>query len=73
MTQTGVQEGKIKWYNEIKQYGFITPASGGKDVFVHSSQLTISGLSTLVEGQKVTYELQEDRGKIIAVNIKIVN
>ena len=64
--------GTVKWFNEQKGYGFITPDAGGKDVFVHISAVERSGLRGLAEGQKVSYELQTDRrtGKEGATNLK---
>src|SRR5262249_36692542 len=55
--------GTVKWFNPIKGYGFIQPAGGGKDVFVHITALDRAGLSTLNEGQQVEYEIIFDRGK----------
>jgi len=63
--------GTVKWFNNTKGYGFIQPADGGKDVFVHISALEKSGLATLNEGQKVSYELATQRGKTSAVNLKV--
>src|SRR3977135_2298931 len=60
----------VKWFNPAKGFGFIQPDSGGKDVFVHISAVERAGLSTLNEGQKITYEVQQDRGKDAAVNLK---
>lgn len=51
--------GTVKWFNPTKGYGFIEPEDGGKDAFVHISAVERAGLSTLNEGQKVSYELQE--------------
>ena len=48
--------GTVKWFNESKGYGFISPADGSKDVFVHHSAINGSGFKTLAEGQKVEYE-----------------
>jgi CspA family cold shock protein len=64
--------GTVKWYNDIKGYGFIQPENGGKDVFVHASALERAGLRGLREGQKVTFEMQADRrtGKESAVNLQ---
>ena len=63
--------GTVKWFNETKGYGFIQPDDGGKDAFVHISAVERSGLSTLNEGQKVSYELQTGRdGKQSAANLK---
>lgn len=64
--------GTVKWFNPTKGYGFINPESGGKDVFVHISALQAAGLRTLEEGQKVSFEISNDRGKDAAVNIKLV-
>jgi CspA family cold shock protein len=62
--------GTVKWFNATKGYGFIQPDSGGKDVFVHISAVERSGLNGLREGQKITYEIEQDRGKEAAVNLK---
>ena len=62
--------GTVKFFNSTKGYGFITPDDGGKDAFVHISAVERSGMSTLNEGQKVTYELQTGRdGKVSAGNL----
>jgi CspA family cold shock protein len=63
--------GSVKWFNPTKGYGFIQPQDGGKDVFVHISAVERHGLGTLNEGQQVEYELEEDRGKTSAVNLKV--
>ena len=62
--------GTVKWFNGQKGFGFIVPDEGGKDVFVHISAVEKSGLRSLNEGQKVSYDLEESRGKIAAVNIQ---
>lgn len=64
--------GKVKWYNAQKGYGFIAPDEGGKDVFVHATALEAAGIRSLNDDQAVSYELQEDRGKTSAGNLKIV-
>ncbi len=61
--------GTVKWFNQTKGYGFIQPEDGGNDVFVHISAVERSGLKGLNEGQKVNYELQEDKGKTSATNL----
>ena len=61
--------GTVKWFNPTKGYGFIQPQDGGKDVFVHISAVERAGMSTLKEGQKVSYEIQRDRGKEAATNL----
>jgi cold shock protein len=64
--------GTVKWFNPSKGFGFIQPGGGAADVFVHISAVERSGLSTLNEGQKVSFEEERDpkRGKTSAVNIK---
>jgi CspA family cold shock protein len=66
-------DGTVKWFNTAKGFGFIQPDSGGADVFVHISAVERAGLSTLNDGQKVSYEVERDpkRGKTSAVNIKV--
>ncbi len=51
--------GTVKWFNESKGFGFITPEDGGKDVFVHFSAIQGSGFRTLAEGQKVSFEVED--------------
>jgi len=63
--------GNVKWFNPTKGYGFIQPSSGGRDVFVHISAVERVGLSSLNEGQTVEYEIESNRGKESAVNLKI--
>ena len=65
--------GTVKWFNTNKGYGFIEPDDGGKDVFIHISAVEKSGLKTLLENQKVTFEVNQDKGRSSAANIKIVN
>ena len=62
--------GKIKWFNPAKGYGFIEQESGGKDVFVHINALEASGIDTLAEGEAISFEIGENRGKDTAINIK---
>ena len=62
--------GTVKWFNSTKGYGFIQPEDGGQDVFVHVSAVEKAGLRGLNEGQKVSYEMQKERGKTAAVNLK---
>lgn len=62
--------GTVKWYNETKGYGFIAPEDGGKDVFVHATAVQSSGLQSLNEGQKVSYEVEMNRGKEAATNLQ---
>ena len=62
--------GKIKWFNPTKGYGFIENDAGGKDVFLHISALEEAGIDTLQEGEAVSFEIGENRGKETATNIK---
>ena len=64
--------GTVKFYNSTKGFGFIAPADGGKDAFVHATALERAGISGLGEGQKVTYDLENGRdGKASAVNLQL--
>ena len=66
--------GTVKWFNTNKGFGFIEPEDGGKDAFVHISAVERAGLSTLNEGQKVSYEVQPGRdGKSSAENLSILD
>ena len=64
--------GTVKWFNATKGFGFIQPDDGGQDAFVHISAVERSGLSELVEGQKVSYDLERDKrsGKMSASNLQ---
>ena len=63
--------GTVKWFNSQKGYGFIQPAGGGgRDVFVHISAVERAGLSSLNEGQQIEFEIEENRGKSSAVNLR---
>lgn len=62
--------GTVKFFNQTKGFGFITPDDGSKDVFVHVSDVERSGLSTLSDGQKVEFEVQPEARGPKAVNIK---
>ena len=64
-------KGTVKWYNSQKGYGFIQPETGGKDVFVHATALEAAGLRSLNDGQAVTFEMKEDRGRTSAVALKL--
>ncbi len=65
-----MSNGTVKWFNATKGFGFIQPEDGGKDVFVHISAVERAGLRSLNEGQRVEYELQNERGRTAAVNLK---
>ena len=64
--------GTVKWFNSTKGFGFIQPEGGGADVFVHISAVERAGLNGLVDGQRVSYDLENDprKGKTSAVNLK---
>lgn len=63
-------KGTIKWFNPTKGYGFIEPQSGGKDVFVHITEANKAGFDELKEGDRLEFEVKEDRGRAAAVNLK---
>ncbi|HLW93079.1 MAG TPA: cold-shock protein [Roseiarcus sp.] len=67
-------KGTVKWFNATKGFGFIQPEDGSKDVFVHVSAVERAGLTGLAEGQKVTYEIEQDRrtGKSSAGQLRAV-
>jgi CspA family cold shock protein len=62
--------GTVKWFNATKGYGFITPDDGGKDVFVHVTAVEQSGIGSLAEGQRINYQVIEDRRGLKAVDLK---
>lgn len=64
--------GTVKWFNSRKGYGFIQPENGGKDVFVHITKLEEKGLRKLYEGQRVSYEIYDDRGRTAVGAIEIL-
>ncbi|WP_227731922.1 transcription antiterminator/RNA stability regulator CspE [Yersinia proxima] len=61
--------GQVKWFNEAKGFGFITPHDGGKDVFVHFSAIATDGFKTLAEGQRVEYTIQDSPRGPAAANV----
>ncbi len=64
--------GTVKWFNPTKGFGFIQPEQGGADVFVHISALQQAGLSTLNDGQRVSYELTTEKGKTSATKLQLL-
>ena len=62
--------GTVKWFNNQMGFGFIQPETGGSDVFVHISAVERAGMSTLNEGQRNTYYVENERGKNSAANLK---
>ena len=67
-----MKQGTVKWFNCKKGYGFIEAEGESKDVFVHITQLEKIGLRRLNDGQRVGYDLYDDRGRIAAGNIKLL-
>jgi cold shock protein len=68
-----MSQGTVKWFNVQKGYGFIQPDDGSKDVFVHISAVERAGMQDLSEGQKIAYDIVEDRrtGKSSAGNLRV--
>ena len=64
--------GTVKWFNATKGFGFIQPEGGSKDVFVHISAVQQAGMQTLAEGQRVSFDVVNERGKQAAANLKAV-
>ena len=67
-----MRQGKVKWFNSTKGFGFIEPQDGGSDIFVHISAVEAAGLNDLREEAIVSFEVEDNRGKQAAINIKIV-
>jgi CspA family cold shock protein len=62
--------GVVKWFNNAKGYGFVTPDQGEQDIFIHFSAISMEGYKTLKEGQKVEFELQEGPKGLHAANLQ---
>ena len=65
------QQGKVKWFDNTKGYGFITPSDGGKDLFVHMSSIMMEGFKTLTEEQSVTFQVESGDKGPVATNVMI--
>jgi len=65
----GKQIGAVKWFNSEKGFGFIAPATGGEDLFVHQSEISSAGFRSLMEGEEVEFKVAEERGKSKAVEV----
>jgi len=68
--ENNMASGKVKWFNETKGFGFITPDNGGEDLFAHYSQIVSSGFKTLQEGQEVRFEVTQGMKGKQASNIQ---
>lgn len=64
--------GKVNFYDDSRGFGFITPSSGGKDIFFHVKELKASGVEFVEKGQPVSYETKEDRDRIAATHIRLL-
>jgi len=67
--EVSMKQGTVKWFNETKGFGFITPDDGSKDIFVHYSAIQGGGFKALKEGQKVSYETQQTPKGLAAANV----
>ena len=67
-----MKTGTVKFFNTQKGFGFITPEDGSTDMFVHITAIQQAGLDSLNEGQKVSFDIEDNRGKDTAANIKII-
>ncbi len=65
--------GVVKWFNPTKGYGFIKPDNSDKDVFVHITAVQKANIHSLNEGDKVSFEIEANKGKDSAVNLKVIN
>jgi CspA family cold shock protein len=64
--------GTVKWFNATKGYGFVEPSDKSKDVFLHISAVEAIGLRDLKDGQKISYNIESNKGKISAIDIKLI-
>jgi CspA family cold shock protein len=67
-----MEQGKVKWFNATKGFGFIAPNNGTEDVFVHISEVENAGYDNLNTDQTLNYEIQTNNGKSCAVNLKLI-
>ena len=64
-----MSKGIVRWFSKKKRYGFIVPDEGGKDIFVHFTEIKVEGVASLNKGQKVEYDIREGRKGLIATNV----
>lgn len=72
MSTNNTETGIVKWFNDGKGFGFITPEAGGKDLFAHFKEIRGEGFKTLSEGQRVTYEVTQGQKGLQASNIRVL-
>ncbi|AMD01012.1 cold-shock protein [Halomonas sp. DQ26W] len=65
--------GTVKWFNDTKGFGFISPDEGGDDLFAHFSEIQVDGFKTLQDGQKVSFDVTQGKKGLQASNIKSVD
>ena len=64
--------GTVKWFNATKGYGFVEPSDKSRDVFLHISAVEAIGLNDLKDGQKISYNIESHKGKVSAIDIKLI-
>jgi CspA family cold shock protein len=72
MSTNSTETGTVKWFNDGKGFGFITPETGGKDLFAHFKEIRSEGFKSLSEGQRVTYEVTQGQKGLQASNIRVI-